>query len=208
MDTTTSPVRRSHGLPPVRLEPWTEDDLGLLRATNAPELMHHLGGPETEEQLLGRHRRYVALSAARPEEGRMFRIVLLPGGEAVGTIGFWERVWQGQCVYETGWTVLGAYQGRGMAAAAAEAVVERARAAGGHRYVHAFPSVGNPPSNGVCRRAGFELRDECDIEYPLGHLMRCNDWRLDLAGTGPARAREAESQARHPGKGGRPASTP
>ena len=36
------------------------------------------------------------------------------------------------------------------------------------------------PSNAVGRKAGFELRDEVDFEYPLGHPIRCNDWRYDL----------------------------
>ncbi|MFF5568298.1 GNAT family N-acetyltransferase [Streptomyces sp. NPDC012623] len=166
--------------PYVRLAPWSEGDIGLLRAANAPELMHHLGGPETEEQLLKRHKRYVDLSADRKGKGQMFRVVLPPDDEAVGTIGFWERVWQGRKVYETGWAVLAAYQGRGIAAAAAAAVVDRARAEGKHRYLHAFPSVDNPSSNRLCRRAGFTLRDECDLEYPVGRPMRCNDWRLDL----------------------------
>ncbi|MFD7898035.1 GNAT family N-acetyltransferase [Streptomyces sp. NPDC059743] len=166
--------------PHVRLEPWSETDLGLLRAANAPEMMTHLGGPETEEQLVKRHRRYVDLSADRTGKGRMFRVVLLPGGEAVGTIGFWEKTWQGQEVYETGWGILTAFQGQGIAAAAAAAVAEMARAEKKHRYLHAFPSVGNPPSNRLCRRAGFSLQGECDVEFPPGNVMRCNNWRLDL----------------------------
>ncbi|MFE2496776.1 GNAT family N-acetyltransferase [Streptomyces scopuliridis] len=171
--------------PRVRLDPWSEGDLGLLRAMNAPELMSHLGGPETEEQLLTRHRRYVDLSADRTGRGRMFRIVLPPAGEAVGTIGFWEQTWQGQQVYETGWGVLAAHQGRGIAAAAAAAVVEKARAEGKYRYLHAFPSVGNRSSNALCRRVGFSLQGPCEVEFPKGHLMRANDWRLDLTpGTG------------------------
>jgi hypothetical protein len=24
------------------------------------------------------------------------------------------------------------------------------------------------------------LVEACDVEYPAGHWMRCNDWRLDL----------------------------
>jgi RimJ/RimL family protein N-acetyltransferase len=169
--------------PRVRIEPWSEDDLGLLRAANAPELMHHLGGPESEEALLKRHARYVALSADRTGRGRMFRVAL-PSGEAVGTIGFWEQTWQGGLVYESGWAVLAAFQGRGLAVAATRAVVAAARAEGKHRYLHAFPSVGNPPSNGVCRKAGFTLQGECDFEYPVGRPMRCNDWRLDLEAAG------------------------
>ncbi len=166
--------------PAVRLEPWSEGDAELLRALNAPALMTHLGGPETEEQLTRRHRRYVDLSADRTGAGRMFRIVLLPEGAVAGSIGFWDRTWDGEAVYETGWTVLPGFQGRGVAKAATRAVVARARAAGLRRHLHAFPSVDNPASNAVCRGAGFELLGRRDFEYPPGHPIHCNDWRLDL----------------------------
>ncbi|MFZ4297879.1 GNAT family N-acetyltransferase [Streptomyces cinereoruber] len=175
--------------PPVRLEPWSEEDAGLLRALNAPELTAHLGGPETEEQLVRRHRRYVDLSAADPGAGRMFRIVLLPEGTPVGSIGFWAQTWDDEPVYETGWAVLPGFQGRGVATAATRAVIAEARATGaqgvgnateGRRYLHAFPASDNTASNAVCRKAGFRPRGERDFEYPPGRLMRCNDWRLDL----------------------------
>ncbi|MET7642353.1 GNAT family N-acetyltransferase [Streptomyces sp. NPDC005426] len=165
---------------PVRIEPWSPDDLELLRRANAPELMDHLGGPESDEQLIGRHARYVALSADREGRGRMFRIALPGVAEAVGTIGFWERTWQGQEVYETGWAVLSEFQGRGIASAATAAVAEQARAEHKHRYLHAYPSVENGASNGVCRKAGFALIGECEVEYPPGHQLLTNDWRLDL----------------------------
>jgi RimJ/RimL family protein N-acetyltransferase len=58
--------------------------------------------------------------------------------------------------------------------------VERARAAGKHRFIHAFPSVENGASNAICRKVGFILQGEVDFEFPPGHFMRCNDWRLDL----------------------------
>ncbi|MCM2413446.1 MULTISPECIES: GNAT family N-acetyltransferase [unclassified Streptomyces] len=164
----------------VRIEPWSESDLELLRRANAPELMAHLGGPESEEQLIGRHARYVTLSADRTGRGRMFRVALTGEDEAVGTIGFWERTWQGQEVYETGWAVLPGFQGRGIASAATAAVAEQARAENKHRYLHAYPSVANGASNGVCRKAGFVLLGECEVEYPPGHQLLTNDWRLDL----------------------------
>ncbi|MEE1751874.1 GNAT family N-acetyltransferase [Streptomyces sp. SP18CS02] len=171
METTASPVR---------LDAWAETDFELLRAANAPELMGHLGGPETDEQLVKRHHRYVDLSANRTGAGCMFRIVLLPEEVPAGTIGFWEQTWDGERVYETGWAVLPGFQGRGVATAATAAVVERARAARKHRYLHAFPSVDNGASNAVCRKAGFELRGARAFEYPPGHPIRSNDWRLDL----------------------------
>ncbi|MEU2259342.1 GNAT family N-acetyltransferase [Streptomyces sp. NPDC019645] len=170
--------------PVVRIEPWSDDDFELLRALNAPELTAHLGGPEPEAKLTERHRRYVALSADRSGAGRMYRVVLTDGGEPVGSIGFWERSWRGGRVWETGWSVLPGFQGRGIATAATLAVVEEARAASEHRHLHAFPSVDNLPSNAVCRKAGFSLLGECDFEYPPGTPLRSNDWRLDLGDPG------------------------
>ncbi|MCZ9353269.1 GNAT family N-acetyltransferase, partial [Streptomyces mutabilis] len=97
----------------VCLVPWAEGDLWLLRRTNAPEMTAHLGGPETDEQLVVRHRRYVEL-----EPGRMYRITLADGGGTVGSIGYWQRTWRGAEVWETGWAVLPEFQGRGLAARA------------------------------------------------------------------------------------------
>jgi len=102
-------------------------------------------------------------------------------GEVVGSIGYWETSWQGEPAWETGWSVLPGFQGRGIAAGAARLVVEEARAAGRHRRLHAFPSTDHPASNGVCRKAGFTLGDEHDFEYPKGRWMRCNDWSVDLS---------------------------
>ncbi|MEV6653341.1 GNAT family N-acetyltransferase [Streptomyces sp. NPDC051219] len=162
----------------VRLESWSEGDFGLLRRNNASEMTAHLGGPESEEQLVARHQRYLNIEEAGT--GRMFRIVLADTGEAAGAIGYWERVWQGETVYETGWGVLPEFQGRGIAVAAAKAVVGHAGSAGRHWQLHAFPSVGHAASNAVCRKAGFELVGVCTFEYPKGHFMDSNDWRTDL----------------------------
>ena len=166
------------GVPPVLIEPWSDTDLDLLRRLNAPEMMTHLGGPETEEQILKRHQRY--LDPGEEGSGGMFRVVMLPDGKAVGSIGYWERTWQGETVYETGWGILPEFGGRGLATAAGHAVIARARAEKRHRSMHAYPSVGNPASNAICRKLGFTLLGEYDFEYPPGNSMRCNDWRLDL----------------------------
>jgi RimJ/RimL family protein N-acetyltransferase len=162
----------------IRIEPWSEDDLWLLRRTNAPEMTEHLGGPEAEEKLLIRHQRYLRLGGSA---GSMYRIVLVPGGEVAGSIGFWEHDWQGGTVYETGWGVLPEFQGRGVAVGAARAVIEAARARGGHRELHAFPSVAHTASNAVCRKAGFVLLGEVDFEYPKGVPLLSHDWMVELA---------------------------
>lgn len=162
----------------VGILPWTEDGLGLLRRVNTPEMTEHLGGPESEDKLADRHRRYLAMDA--PGAGGMFRIVTGPDREPAGTVGYWERDWQGERSYETGWSVLPGFQGRGVATRATGLVIARARAERTHRFLHAFPSVGNPPSNALCRRLGFTLLGAYDLEYPPGNALRCNDWRLDL----------------------------
>jgi len=163
----------------VRLEPWGEGDLPLLERTMGdPEYTKHLGGPESHEKLVERQARFMQLTDSG--KGRMFKIIYEATGAAVGSVGYWEREWRGEPVYEIGWGVIPAFQGRGIAGAATAQAIARARADGKHRFLHAFPSVENPPSNAVCRKLGFTLVEECEFEYPPGSLIRSNDWRLDL----------------------------
>ena len=125
---------------PIELQRWSDDDLPLLKKLlGDPEMMKYLGGPESEEQIVQRNQRY----ARHPETGtaHMFKIVWGPASEAVGSIGFWERTWRDQLIYETGWSVLPAYQGRGIATKAAEAVVARARVAQRHQFISFIRSL-------------------------------------------------------------------
>ncbi len=161
----------------ILLEPWSEGDLPLLeKLMGDPEMMAHLGGPESPEQIARRHERYLYL----PETDHMFKIVLNSTSAALGSIGYWERTWRDQLVYETGWLILPAYQGRGIATQAAQAVIDLARLDRKHQFMHAFPSVNNGASNAICRKLGFSLIEECEIEYPPGKFMQVNDWRFDL----------------------------
>ncbi|WP_371661668.1 GNAT family N-acetyltransferase [Streptomyces sp. NBC_00280] len=161
----------------VLLEPWSEGDFWLLQRNNTPEMTEHVGGPETDEKLVARHKSYLG-----PGPGQMYRVTSVDSGETVGSIGFWERAWRTGTVWETGWGVLPEFQGRGIAAEAARAVIDAARAAGLHQYLHAFPSVDHSASNSVCRRAGFELLGAVEFEYPKGHWITSNDWRVNLEG--------------------------
>jgi RimJ/RimL family protein N-acetyltransferase len=166
----------------VVIVPWAEGDLDLLRQLNAPVMMAHLGGPETEEQLVIRHKRYV--DAARSNHSHVFKVLSGATREALGQVTFWERVWRDQPVYEIGWGILPAYQGRGIASAAVGLAIKRAATTRKHRFMHAFPSVDNAASNAICRKAGFTFVAECEFAYPPGHSMRCNEWRVDLEAVG------------------------
>ena len=161
----------------VTLEPWRRGDVPLLeRLMGDPRMTEHLGGPEDREQLQERQARYERLDGG----DRMFKIVDVDSGVGVGSVGFWTKEWRDRQVYEVGWMVVPEFQGRGIAVAATAQAIELARGDGKRRFIHAFPNVDNAPSNAICRKLGFELLEARKFEYPKGHFMTCNDWRLDL----------------------------
>ncbi len=167
----------------IALLPWSIDDRPILEKTvGNPAMMEHLGGIETADQIVARHKRYLDTS----EDGGMFTISLPADPIIVGTVGFWETTWQGERIYEAGWMVFPDYGGRGIATEAACAIAMRAKAQRTHRFLHAFPSVSNTASNMVCERAGFANLGECAFEYPKGRFTKCNDWRVDLFAITPA----------------------
>ena len=166
----------------IRLRPWGVDDLPILeRLLGDPGMTVHLGGPESPAKLRWRHKSYLE---AGPEIGRMFVIVLGPEEQEVGSVGYWPLEWQGGIVWESGWSVLPDFQGRGIGSRAAVLAAELARLDAPRRTIHAFPSIDNAASNASCRKAGFTLRGETEFEYPVGNHIRCNDWVLETTGDG------------------------
>jgi RimJ/RimL family protein N-acetyltransferase len=165
-------------LEPVRLRAWSDADLAVLRTSNSEQMTRFIGGPESEEKLLDRHRRYLA--PPEPGSGQMFAIEAGPAATPVGSIGYWAKRWNDEDAYETGWAILPAFQGRGVASAATRLVARHAREHGNRTALYAFPGAENAASNAICRKAGFGLVGPADFEYPPGHPMRCNVWRLDL----------------------------
>ena len=157
----------------MELRAYTDADLALTEALETdPEVMRELGGPIARERLPEIHRRRLA-------DPWWFTIGAEPDGPPVGTIGIWETEHDGHRLHETGWMVLPAFQGRGIASGALTLLLERARAEPAFRTVHAFPPVTNAPSNALCRKFGFQLVDERDFVY-AGRTLRCNDWALDV----------------------------
>jgi RimJ/RimL family protein N-acetyltransferase len=142
-----------------------------------PAMTEHLGGPESEEKIRARLGRYIDIEGTG--HGRMFVIVAGPDAEPAGSIGYWEREWRGDTVWETGWSVVPELQGRGIATKALALTLEEARQEPPHRAIHAFPSIDNDASNALCRKIGFRLLGEHDFEYPPGNPLRCNDWVIE-----------------------------
>jgi len=160
----------------VALAPWSEHDEPLLHVLlGDPAMMEHLGGPESPDRIGARHRRYLASPADEPQ----FKV--LEGDLPVGWVGYWRRRWRGADVYEMGWSIAPAAQGRGLASRAAGLAVAHARDHGTLTAVHAFPMPGNAASNAVCRKAGFTLLGETGFDYPPGTAIRVNDWCSELS---------------------------
>jgi RimJ/RimL family protein N-acetyltransferase len=155
--------------PAISLMPGRDVDLPLFRRLlGDPSMSEDLGGPETPEKIANR----LARSVADPT--RLFKVVV--DGQDVGFAGYWERSWRDEEIFELGWSVLPAHQGRGIAKQAAAHAAGFACAETPERLVHAFPNVDNAASNALCKGAGFTLLGPCLFEYPPGHTMECNDW--------------------------------
>ena len=164
----------------VEIRLYSEGDQWILQRTlGDPNETVHLGGPEKEDKLRKRHKKYLATSAD-PRTGCMFVITIGTKKTPAGTVGYWEREWNGQRVWEIGWSVLPKYQGQGIATAATRLLVEWVTRLRSHRYIFSYPSVNNHPSNAICRKLGFTLTGNRDFEYPPGNILHCNIWRLDL----------------------------
>jgi len=163
----------------VELLLLTSDDLDLVRRANTPELMDQLGGPETDDQVIARHERYLRLQ--REGAAHQYRIVIPGHPEGVGIVGYWQHEHAGEAALESGWSVEAEYRGQGIAPAAVRTMLDLARAAGETLRVHAYPRVDNVPSNVVCRKAGFTLLGPLEFEVEPGLVLHTNDWVYDLS---------------------------
>ncbi|MEU1971901.1 GNAT family N-acetyltransferase [Microbacterium sp. NPDC019599] len=160
----------------VTLRRWSTEDLPVLERANTPEMTKHLGGPETAEQVVARHARYLRLWEAG--DAHMFRIDV--DGEPAGAIGWWHVEHDGRPAYETGWGVEPRWQGHGVASEALRQLIADVRADGERDLLVAYPGVDNPGSNALCRRAGFALTGSNTMPW-RGAELTFNIWVLDMS---------------------------
>jgi RimJ/RimL family protein N-acetyltransferase len=165
----------------VSIRPYAEGDMWVLERTlGDPSQMVHLNGAESPGMLRKRHEKFLALSSD-PSAGCMFTITIGSENAPAGSVGYWETEWDGQEGWETGWFVLPEFQGKGIATTATRMLMDHV-AKLSRRFLFAYPSVNNGPSNSICRKLGFTLVEETESEYPpkSGRRLRVNVWRLDL----------------------------
>ncbi|GLF97453.1 GNAT family N-acetyltransferase [Streptomyces yaizuensis] len=164
-------------LPAVRLRvPTDEDAHAWHRIFADPEVMEFFGGGSAElsayEELTARQRRHDA------ELGFCLWTLLDESGEVIGFTGAqpWPEGRTGPAgEIEIGWRLARSAWGRGYATAAAQATLERLRAAGLERVV-AMVVDGNERSVAVTRRLGMEQAES--YELPDGRTANC--FRLTL----------------------------
>jgi RimJ/RimL family protein N-acetyltransferase len=162
----------------VTIRPWSEGDLPVLEANNAPEMMGYLGGPETAEKLARRHR--VFLDGWADDTAWLF--VVLADDEPVGSVGYWLREHDGDDAFEAGWAIQSAHQGKGYGAAALRLCIAdaRDRATAERHWLYAYPRTDNAPSNRIAEKVGMTNTGELPFEYPKGVPIVTNAWRIDL----------------------------
>ncbi len=101
------------------------------------------------------------------------------GVDAVaGTVTLWTHEIDGASASEIGWMVLPERQGRGLAKQAVRSMLRRAGTDGRWGIVHAYPSVDNAASNGICRSLGFTFAGVAEIVF-AGLPFRSNHWWTD-----------------------------
>jgi RimJ/RimL family protein N-acetyltransferase len=168
----------------VSVRPYAAGDQWLLEKTlgDAAQMVH-LNGPERIEQIRQRHSKFVAMSSD-PSSGCQFTILAGPRRDPAGNVGYWDGEWKGETGWEVGWFVLPEFQGHGVATAATRLIVAKMAKESSRRFVFAFPSVENHPSNAICRKLGFALLEPVTAEYPAGshRSLTVNVWKLTLPG--------------------------
>ena len=161
----------------MKLVDYTDDDLALSVALETdPVVMAELGGPRPLESIEKVHPRRVSPSA---DGGMWLNIVPEGESEPAGSIGVWWGEWQDTELWEVGWMLLPQFHGRGLGSQALGMLIERLREAPKFDVVHAFPGASNAPSNGLCRKFGFELLDSGEVAF-AGRPLMVNHWALRL----------------------------
>lgn len=142
-----------------------------------PVMMAELGGPLPREGIEAK----VARDVAGVESGECWIKMIVPDEEqpeaVAGNVVLWQHDEGEERISEIGWMVLPEFQGRGIASRATAALLELARADGRWGLIHAFPGATNAASNGVCRKLGFALIGEQEVEF-ADRMLRTNHWTI------------------------------
>jgi RimJ/RimL family protein N-acetyltransferase len=161
----------------TRLRPYTDADLPLTVALETdPVVKRELGGVLDAQEAARVHRERLE----RMSRGELFYTVYVDDDpEPAGIGAVFATPWDGEVIYEAGIMLLPDKARRGVGQATLAQLAERARTELRLARVHGFTAVGNDGGNTICRRLGWTLLGECDLDYE-GRPLRCNHWVKDL----------------------------
>jgi RimJ/RimL family protein N-acetyltransferase len=161
----------------VQLRPYTDADRPLTVALETdPVVKRDLGGVLDAEEAERIHRERLE----RMGQGELFYTVRVgEDPEAIGIAAVFATPWDGGVVHEAGIMLRPDRIARGVGLATLAQLAQRARTELGLERLHGFTAVGNEGGNTICRRLGWTLLGECDLDYE-GRPLRCNHWVLDL----------------------------
>lgn len=161
----------------MELRPLTRKDLRVYeRIYTEPRMWAELGGVPAQDMEAKLERDVASVEADR----QWVLVIVIDDGTAAGTVSLWDHEWEGKTIDEIGWMVLPEHQGRGLASAGVAEALKRADEAARWRVLHAFPATTNAPSNALCRKHGFALRDPIDYTY-RERTLRVNHWLRDTS---------------------------
>jgi RimJ/RimL family protein N-acetyltransferase len=139
-----------------------------------PRMWAELGGVIDQDMAAKLKRDVASVEADR----HWVLVIVTEDGTAAGAVSLWDHEWEGETIDEIGWMVFPEHQGRGLASAAVAEALRRADEAARWPVLHAFPATTNAPSNALCRKHGFTLRDPIDYTY-RERTLRVNHWVRD-----------------------------
>ena len=152
------------------------DDLDLYQSIlTDPEMTSEIGGPRPARDLQEKLETIVH----EVKDGRTWFSVVLPdeGEPWAGWVCIWEHEEDGERFSEMGWMTIPQLQGRGLATAAVQELLERARSERKRGEIRAYPAITNAASNAICRKAGFTLVGQKKLGRES--VLLSNDWRID-----------------------------
>ncbi|MDE2143563.1 MAG: GNAT family N-acetyltransferase [Elusimicrobia bacterium] len=162
----------------MRLEDFSLNDFELVESLlSDPAGMADLGGPLTRDEVAKAMKNFV--DAVETEEGWIHKIMPGESSDPAGLVFLWDRPWGDGAISEVSVQILPKYQGRGLAKAAAKAVLARALAEGRCKSVHSFPPAVSARAQALCASLGFRKLERCELPFG-GKPVRRVHWRLDL----------------------------
>ena len=159
----------------VTLRPYGEADRELTVALESdPVVKRDLGGPIDPAEAERIHDDRLARTAG----GELFYSISV-GPEKAGIAAVFRTPWADGVIHEAGIMLRPARAAQGVGREVLRLLGERARDELGLAELHGFTAIGNVAGNAICRRLGWSVREQVDLDYE-GRPLRCNHWVLDL----------------------------